>query len=364
MRVFLVGFTKLKYMPYLHFYLDRMKNQGHEIHILKWDRDKSIDSASPANTLVHSFKRELPDEQNKVKKVFPFLAYRRFVLRILRNTTYDRIVILHSLPGVLIYRYLERHYKGRYILDYRDLTYERYPPFSRVVTTLVNNSYATFVSSDAYRAVLPNCDKIYTSHNLLIDSLAFRNIGKRSCESPIVIAFWGLIRHYEINESIIKKLGNDQRFVLHYYGREQTTAYRLKALVEEEGYKNVFFHGEYLPADRYDFAKKTMIVHNLYDSDDPNIRLAMGNKYYDAIIFGLPQICTNGSYMGKRVSERNLGFACNPKDENFANALYSYYTSLDLPDFLSDCEHEISWVMHDLDKAKTIIESFLLEDMP
>ena len=45
----------------------------------------------------------------------------------------------------------------------------------------------------------------------------------------------------------------------------------------------MFFHGDYKPEDRYTFVRNTDLIHNIYK--DGNMMLAMGNKYYDGLIF-------------------------------------------------------------------------------
>lgn len=125
----------------------------------------------------------------------------------------------------------------------------KFLPFKKIIGKLVKNSYATFVSSDAFRKFLPEKEskKIYTSHNLLLDSLKHRedkdNYGIKS--DKIRIGFWGFIRHEELNREIIKKIAADSRFELHYYGREQQIAKDLKDYVQSLEAKNIFFHGEY-----------------------------------------------------------------------------------------------------------------------
>ena len=44
-------------------------------------------------------------------------------------------------------------------------------------------------------------------------------------------------------------------------------------------YNNVFFHGAYMPIDRYEFAKNTDMIHNVYDCGHTTGN-AMGNKYF------------------------------------------------------------------------------------
>ncbi len=355
-----MGFTKVKFMPYMNFYLDNINKSENEVHILYWNRDlQSEDLTKYENCTFHEFACYQEDDVSKFAKIVPFAKYRKFAKKIINSEKFDFIFVLHSIPGVLVADILKKRYKNKYILDYRDYTYESFPPFKNVVAELTENSYATFVSSDAFRKFLPqSCEeKIYTSHNILKDSLDHREekelYGEKS--DKIRIAFWGLIRHREINQEIICKLSNDDRFELHYYGREQQAANHLKTYVKEIGANNIYFHGEYVPEDRYDFVRKTDIIHNIYC--DSNTMLAMGNKYYDGIIFKVPQICMQGAFMATKAEESKVGMAANPFEDDFADKLYEYYTSIEKQEFYKNCDRELERVIKEYDKGIDVIQS-------
>lgn len=358
-KLLIIGFTKIAYMPYLNFYLEALDGTMADIHVVTWRRDSEKDiTLKNGKIVVHEFAQAQKDEVAKLSKLGNFRKYRAFVNHLLEKEQFDKIIVLHTLPAVLIADKLIYNYSGRFILDYRDYTYENFAPFKNVIGKLVKTSYATFVSSDAFRIALPKVDKIFTSHNLLMDSLSYRDV--RSAQgrnhNPIRIAFWGFIRHEKINEEIIRKLGGDKRFELHYYGREQQTACNLKKLVERSGYTNSFFHGSYLPQDRYGFAEKTDLLHNMYEND-PGMQKAMANKYYDGIIFRIPQLCTEGSYMGDRVTKENVGITVDPYADDFADRIEEYYNQLNWEKFDTACDIVVSQVTAEYEAGKKVIRS-------
>ena len=355
-----MGFTKVKFMPYMNFYLDNINKNENEVHILYWNRDlQSEDLTKYENCTFHEFACYQEDDVSKFAKIVPFAKYRKFAKKVINSENFDFIFVLHSIPGVLVADILKKRYKNKYVLDYRDYTYESLPPFKNIVAEITENSYATFVSSDAFRKFLPqNCEeKIYTSHNILKESLEHREdkelYGEKS--DKIRVVSWGFIRYEEVNSEIIKKLANDQRFELHYYGREQQIAANLKALTSEIGAKNIFFHGEYQPEDRYDFVRKTDILHNIYY--DNNAMFAISNKYYDGIIFKIPQICMQGAFMATKAEEGKVGMAANPFEDDFAEKLYSYYTSTEKQEFYENCDRELERVIKEYDKGIEVIQS-------
>lgn len=343
----------------MNFYLNNIDKANHEVHILYWNRDlQSEDLHKYRGCTFHEFKCYQEDDVSKLSKVTSFAKYRKFAKDVLTNGKFDFIFILHSLTGVLVADVLKKHYRDKYIFDYRDSTYEGFAPFKKVVASITRNANATFVSSDAFRRFLPeDCsENIYTSHNLLLDSLEHRDektlLGISS--DKIRIAFWGFIRHEEINKEIIRKIAGDNRFELHYYGREQQVALALKQYVKDIDAENVFFHGEYTPEQRYDFVRNTDIIHNIYC--DGNTMLAMGNKYYDGIIFKVPQLCMTNSFMAKMVTRYGIGFECSPTDKDFTDKIYDYYTKIAPEEFSLNCDIELQRVLREYEAGKEIIQ--------
>ncbi len=348
MKILIAGFAKIKYMPYMNFYLDNIDRKKHDVHVLYWNRDlKEEDLTKYSDCTLHEFRLYQEDDVSKLSKVKSFLKYKKYAESIINKENFDFIFVLHSLPGVLLLNVLKTRYIKKYIFDYRDSTFEKFFIFKALVGELTKKSYSTFVSSDAFRKFLPKeCEeKIFTSHNLLVDSLNHRNEKKDLGVSSdkIRIAYWGFIRDEKINKEIIKKISTDNRFELHYYGREQEIALNLKAFAKEINADNVYFHGEYKPEDRYEFVRKTDIIHNIFDDD--NMMLAMGNKFYDGIIFRIPQLCMDKSFMASKLIVEGVGLSCSPYDDDFCQKVYNYYHSLNREEFDNCCDNALSKVL-------------------
>lgn len=341
MKILIMSFGKPKFMPYLNFYIDNIDREKHDVHLLYWNRNLEAEDVSGLeNITLHEFSFFQQDDVAKLSKTESFAKYRAFALSLLKKEKFDFIFILHSLTGVVVWDYICRNYKNKYVFDYRDFTFEDFLPFKTVVASLVRNSYVTFVSSDAFRIYLPQEEnkKIRTIHNLDSGLLINKNIDKEKFDSSdkIKIGFWGFIRDEKINSKIIEKIGADNRFQLHYYGREQQIAENLKKLVSEKDFSNIYFHGEYKPEEKYEFMKNIDIVHNIYD--DKGAMLALGNKFYDAIAFKIPQVCMKGSFMGCLSQKEGVGFTCNPYSETFTDDLYEGFKKFKGADFENNCE--------------------------
>lgn len=341
MKILIIGFAKIKYMPYLNLYLENIDRGKNEVHLIYWNRDLKEENLDKLEGItLHEFRCLQQDDVAKLTKIENFKKFRDYTVTVLKNS-FDFVVVLHSLPGVLLSKELVSGFKNRYIFDYRDFTYENFLPYKSVIQSLVKNSYRTFVSSDAFRAFLPDCEKVLTSHNILAEDLSFEKSCEKESSEKIRVGFWGFIREEKVNTEIIKKLGKDPRFELHYYGREQAVAEKLKAFAAETA-SNIFFHGEYNPSERYEFIKNTDLIHNIYG--ESNMNLAVSNKYYDGVLFRIPQLVMKKSFMGVMVESGGIGKAVNPFDEDFSDKLFEYYRSIDKKTFNDNCEKVLTWV--------------------
>lgn len=352
MKILMICIAKIKYTPYIDFYINNIDCKCNQVDVVYWNRDLEPENIPYKNVNFIEFKASQKDESSKVFKIKNFIKYLFFVKKYLKQK-YDRVIVLNSQTAALFWLCLLRWYKKKYVFDFRDITYERFFIFRKLIASLVKNSFFTSISSDKYRLVMPQKyeRKIFVNHNILKDSLYHRNIEHSSKESVIRIAFWGFIREKELNEEFIKKVAKNKRFELHFYGREEQVALCLKALAKDLNASNVFFHGEYKQEDRYEFVKKTDIIHNVY-GQSKNMLLAMSNKFYDGPIFYLPQLCMDGSFMGEVAKKEQIGISCNPYKEEFLNQIYDYYMKLDKNVFYSNCDRYLSKCLNEVEIVK------------
>lgn len=366
MKIAFIGLTKIQYMPYLWLYLKKIDNEQHDVHIVVWNRDLKNDIKMDDNVKIHEFCYFMQDDVPKHRKINGFIRYRHYIRCFLSKESFDAIIILHSLTAVVLGLDILKEYRGKYILDYRDVTYERFPWFKRQISKLVAESYVTFISSDAFRNVLPSLPKVHLFHNMDISEIqAFEKIfekrEKANLAQPIRLCFWGLVRYYNSNMALIRKLGNDKRFKLCYYGREQDIALRLKRYCQENKIENVYFYGAYNNHERFSFIREVDLVNNVYDLDDPAVPLAVSNKYYDAVLAGIPQLCTANTFQARLVMEHEIGFAIDPNEDDLAEKIFGYFSGIERERtaFSDRCTRIKSVVINEQEKCYDIIDCFL-----
>lgn len=343
LKVLLLGFVRISHMPYMYDYVSLL-HSNHELHLISWNRNGEADLDAPKGiTKSFVFSDLIEDEDLLLKKLPRIHRYREYALKIIKRESYDRIIVLHSTPGIALLDFLCKHYRNKYVLDYRDVSHENLMLYRAAISTLSNAAGLVIASSPAYIQFLGNSKNIILKHNLLSADTSGR---VKSDSNSIRVRYWGMIRHRNANLAMIDELGNDDRFELHYNGREERVAEELKDYVKKKMYRNVFFHGPYFNDERSSFAAETDIIHNVYENDFAT-KGAMGNKYYDGIQFTLPQLCTYGSIMGDRVEAKGIGLSVDFEQHGFSDQIVEYLDQLNIEQFEKNCKKELMRINSD-----------------
>ena len=358
-KILLIGATKLSYMPYAKFYLNQLSQLDVEVHLLLWQRDNIPDEVLPINIITHRFIFPMEEQIPLYKKAKGYRKYRQYLIELFDRIYFDNLVVLYANAGILISSLLKVKYKGRYILDYRDYSKGHSGVLRKRLWMLSRNSAVTFISSEGFRALLPLDVIIAVAHNIIHSDWENRLMpSNKKQNKPIRVSFWGFVRHEEYNRKLLQHFANDERFVLHFYGKENSCTVGLINYCKANNVENVLFHGAYLPQDRFEFAENTEIIHNIY-GDDYNSNLLTSNKYYDGVLFYLPQLCSKGSHMGEMVHEKSIGLACDITSPCLADEIYQYYTNINWSQFYKNCNIEATRILNEYQSSLLVMQQAL-----
>lgn len=326
MKIGIIGFANLSYMPYLYKYTKIFEELDVEFEIIYWDR-KGLNEGNSFKT--HAFKSRLDDSESRFGKLFPFIGFRHFASGIIKTSRYDFLLVLGTIPAVLLYALLTGKYRHKFILDIRDITYEDFRMYRMFVAQLVKNSSMTCISSEGFKQVLPGYGDYVMSHNIPTAGCSNAGVqGKRHEDGRIQIAYWGLIRQTAFNKRLIDKLGGDGRFELYYHGSGNDAIDELTAFCYQKGYDNVYFTGSYKPDEKVRFVRETHIIHNAYENDRV-MTTATSNKFYDSLIYHIPQIVTKGSHMAELQNINGIGYSVDVDNPYLADQLYEWFKGLE-----------------------------------
>jgi succinoglycan biosynthesis protein ExoL len=137
---------------------------------------------------------------------------------------------------------------------------------------------------------------------------------------PIKIGFVGLLRYPKTLLPVLEAISKrTDTFELHVYGDGP-----LKADIERyaQNYSNIFYYGAFKnPGDLSGIYNHLDLSWVVYDNLDINVRLAIPNKLYESLFFGVPIIVAEHTTLARRVEELRAGFIVDSQKANFVDIL-------------------------------------------
>ena len=158
----------------------------------------------------------------------------------------------------------------------------------------------------------------------------------------ILIDEWDcLFREYKEDKDSQKKyldlFKNDARFRLVYHGAG-TDLEQFKTYCEKNNIQNVLFTGAYDNGDKSKLLKDADVLNNCYGGrGGDELRFAISNRFYDGVLFHIPQIVESGGYKARVTEESGVGIALDPT-EGAPDRLYDYLMGVDRSLFAKNCD--------------------------
>lgn len=254
----------------------------------------------------------------------------------MKQKKYEKIVVLDSLTGVLIAPFLIKYYNNRFIYDIRDYSYENNIIYKYLEKFLIKKSYFTSVSSRGFLSFLPENNNYVFTHNTTLEELKLESSYKKRIKEKINFVWLGSVRYLKHQSGIIEKLSRDGRFniIFHGIGPELDD---FKEYVKKNKLPNVCFTGKYSNAEKAFLLARADIINNSYENTY-GTKFAISNKFYDGIVYHIPQLVECNCYKEALIKEYPVGIALSPNDDSFAEKLFQYHRNLDENKFNKACD--------------------------
>jgi hypothetical protein len=347
----------LRYCPYLDKYLEVLEEQNTPYEILFWNRENR-NAVFPKN--YYSFNLESKMARSPIFKLYDFMKFGKWLKHIILDKKYDKLIILSTLSGIFVASTLLKRYKNNYIFDIRDYSYEKYKLFYLLEESIIRNSRFTSISSNGFKNFLPkNYDYVVTNNFSYKDLKSRKGFKKKEKGSVINIVWIGVVRYFEHQSEILKRLRNDKRFNITYHGSGPDLD-KLKRFCQNNNIHNVTFTGSYDNSIKEKLLASADILNNSYGIKNENkVKYAIANKYYDGLIYGIPQLVELNTYKYDKVRDIGIGIGLDVYDETFADKLYQYYFGIDEVEFNKICDNEINVILKEEKKYIDSLISFI-----
>jgi hypothetical protein len=303
--------------------------------IVYWDHNDIEETCGAENYYVMKYKTSNKD--SRWRKLIGYVRFIWFSKRLLKINNYDKVILLPTQTGVLLYPFLKKKYAGKYIIDIRDYTAENNKLFYNIEKKLIKNSGVAVITSPAFKRFLPEHEYIVSHNTTNISKDIIQQYRKRKKFSgeTIIVSCIGGIRFYEQFKKVIDCFGNDKRFLLRFIGNGSEG---LKEYCEQNKYENVELLGRFEPKQTIDFYMNTDIIMNLYGNNNPLLDYALSNKLYYAATLGIPILVCPSTYMEEVAVSNGFGFTFDLEDETMRDKLYEYYHLVDWDKLYKNCD--------------------------
>ena len=291
-----------------------------------------------------------------------YIGFSSFVKKILRRNHYDRLIVFCPQIAIFISRFLAKHYKGRYIFDYRDLSIEQKWYFKYPFLRVLRNSYANAISSPGFKRCLPVGFDYLLSHNFSIDSVRQTLNSDEPCLQPdngINVLTIGGIRDYVSNIEVVKALSNKPGFTLQFVGKGDAAG-MIQEYVQRHSIRNVEFEGYYPKEKESGYIRHASFLNIFY----PRVithDTALSNRFYNALIHHKPMIVTANTTQGDYVEQYQLGISIE-SCESLDSKLQTYLSSLNYKEFSQRCNQLLSIFLKDYEVFEEKVKLFVSGD--
>lgn len=328
--------------PFIEKYIDKFEHNSVEYEVILWNRDGSK-REYPPNYVVYDAPMNVYIP--KWKKLNGFFNFYRFLKKTLRERKYDKLVFLTTLTAVLCYGKTKKQYKGKYIFDFRDMSFEQNPVYRRMVKKIIHNSAFTCLSSPGFASVFEPCEYVM-AHNFRysdIEKAKGYDISLLPNKEKITLLHIGITRGEEYNKSLADIFGNDPRFEVFIVGSGNDTESFINYSAK---YENIHVQGTYNNEEKAALIAKADLLLYYYPCSF-NCNRALANKYYDCLIYKKPLIGNINTYSGRRLEQNNMGISVDLAAEGVADRIETYFRNIDLNKFHDAINTEMKHVLEE-----------------
>ncbi len=314
--------------PRMNKRINVYKRNGHVSVICTRRKSQNIWEPQIDGVDYNIFDVDLPSSAHIIKRAIVSSGYQTSALKKL-NEIRPNVLYCGGLDSLIIAaKYMRKNINTKVIYEVADLRESYIAEPKNIIKRFLNNYIKVkekklfknvellVVTSplfyDRYYCNLISRDRMVFIPNAP-DKEIFANY-KHKSKGRFTIGFIGGIRYLKQMKMLVDVAGELECDVL-FAGAGGTSSEYEEITTYCRDKEYVTFTG------RYDYEKeivglyeKVDCVYAVYDADNPNVRIALPNKLYEAIVCELPILVARGTYLSELVQEWNVGVAVKHDD--------------------------------------------------
>lgn len=352
MKTALVLPGSIWYAPYVRIYTKILDELHSDYAIISWNRE--------GDDKPEGFQYNKPCAKGHGSAGWKaYKGYISFIKKTIKIQGFDRIIVFGPQMTCMLSTYLLLHFRGRYMIDYRDLSIEQKPGFKQLFALMLKFSKANVISSPGFKRCLPKRD-YFLSHNFDVNTvknaLDEKEDGSFETAKGIVVLTIGAIRDYSSNIEVVKALANKDGVKVSFVGKGGA-AEQIAEYCKKEGIENVKFTGFYQKHEEAGYVKNATFMNIFYPRRITH-DTALSNRFYNSLIYKKPMIVTNNTTQGDYVIENGLGVALDNCD-NLYDALVSFIEKEDFTRYSERCNGLLKSFLKDQNAFENAVKGFV-----
>lgn len=352
MKVALVLPGSIWYAPYVRIYTKILDQERVDYSIISWNRE--------GDDNTEGFQYNMTCAKGHGSAGWKeYKGYIRFIKKTIKENGFDRVIVFGPQMTCLLSAYLLLHFRGSFMIDYRDLSIEQKAGFKQLFAMMLKCSRANVISSPGFKRCLPKRD-YFISHNFDVDavkSVIDESIGGSFVtDKPIEVLTIGAIRDFSSNIEVVKALANKDNVRMNFVGKGETSDI-IAAYCTDNGISNVDFSGFYQKHEEAGYVKNASFINIFY----PRVithDTALSNRFYISLIYKKPMIVTKHTTQGDYVENNRLGIALS-NCSNLYDALFNFIKSEDYNEYCTRCNRLLKTFLKDQKEFETVVRAFV-----
>lgn len=164
MKACIVSYDEYLNIPYVKDYEAILNEHKIKYDFIFWNRSDLHEFNYKGH---NAYNFNWKTKKSKLSKIIPFFLWSRFARGVIKKNSYDFLIICTTVPAILLVDILIKKYRGKYLLDIRDFTYENISIYKYFESKIINASKLTIISSKGFLTWLPKGSKAYVlTHNI------------------------------------------------------------------------------------------------------------------------------------------------------------------------------------------------------
>lgn len=311
----IIAANNIRFSPYIFFYTKILDQLDVRYELIYPNRNHLSDT-------YYGITYSLPWDSKK-SSLLNYIKYAKNVEKIIVKKKYSKLIVLTSVIASIMSIWLSKHYRGRYIIDIRDYTYEHIIPYAMLERIALKSAALRILSSYKFKSFLPDEDYLIC-HNFHAEKENI-SIEWKKKSGIIVIGYIGSVAYSKNVIKLIKHVMQNEKFCFYIYGSGPEQDVIEKAVVSARCERIKYF-GPYVPNEKEKLIKGVDVLFNVYGNDSKLLTCALSNKLYDGMAYRKIILNSPGTYMQEMSGI--CGYSIDLDYSNCLDDFYGYYRQL------------------------------------